>query len=297
MKKVWGMITDRRDTSANSTTTPPTMSSEQTEIVKPHESPLPSDTISLENTTEQGQPQTHHSTHFESESNIGQTRVTKISKSQLHLTELNQRINDLTKEIHQLTKVRNDDLIAFNDHLRERELHINSLQIELVGEREYRQKTEEDNVRLRTTIDDMRDRGAINSDAYYSEQLKKLNQAMQSWAARAVKSQKSNSSGNLSDAEEALIIQALERLDQGRSVTEMIRSSKTSIRAITMNPRHLIALVRQLISLYLFGAVFRPFCFGLSRDVSELMHKTIASICVNGSTPLAITLTSREKVH
>ena len=95
-----------------------------------------------------------------------------------------------------------------------------------------------------------------------------------------------------------MIIQALERFDQGRSVTEMIRSSNTSIREIVDNSTRLIAFVRQLTWLYLFEMIFKPFCFGLRPDMSQLMHKTIESICSQGSTLFHNTsLIHREKVR
>src|SRR5271155_3800980 len=152
----------------------------------------------------------------------------------------------------------------------------------LEEERKHREKVEKDNDNLRTSIVDMSDSGPVHSDDYYFSQLDSLNQVTKSWVAKAVKAQHKESSWVMSDAEAISITQALERFPQGRSVTAMIRASNNSINAIVKDAGCLVALVRQLLWLYLFELIFKPFCFGLPSDVSHLLYNAIQSTCLNG---------------
>jgi hypothetical protein len=190
-------------------------------------------------------------------------------------------------QIDHLTKSQGEEVAMLQQRLHERGLEVQSLLAKLEQERMYCEKVEEDNSMLRSSIVAMKDPGPINTDAYYSERLKRLNQSTKSWAASAVKSRQNENARELSDSDVNSVIQALEKYPQGRSVSETIKGSGNSIRAIAQNPRCQIALVRQLIWMHLYELVFKPFCFGLPTNFSDMMHNTIRSICDKGLILLA----------
>ena len=165
MKKLWDrLITDRDDTNNSRTILP-----DKTELVN--------ESIEANRKTEKrpakSQTEPYHCSHLD---NIGQAPVAHSSKSVPQLPELKQQVDVLTKELHLVMKMRNDELVRFDGESRRHELQLNSLRNELEEERKYRQILEENNVMLRTDIDSMRDRGAINSDEFYSSRLKSLKQ-------------------------------------------------------------------------------------------------------------------------
>lgn len=210
---------------------------------------------------------------------------TTLSTGDIRLSKY--QYDHFMKQIDHLMKSRDEEVAMLQQRLHERGLEVQSLLGKLEQERMYCQKVEEDNSMLRSSIVTMKDPGPINTDAYYSERLKRLNQSTKSWVASAVKSRQNENASDLSDSDLNSVVQALEKYPQGRTVSEIIKCSRNSIRAIAQNPRCQIALVRQLIWMHLFELVFEPFCFGLPKNFSYMMHNTIRSICAKGLTLLA----------
>ena len=186
-------------------------------------------------------------------------------------TEPQKQVNFLTSENARIKEQQ-------RDLQRRHEEEIMHIRAELDQERRYCEEVEADNENLRNQIDSMRDRGGINDDAYYTDRLKRLNLATGAWAAKAAKERHRGGSALLSEKEQQVLIQALEQFDQGKSVTALLRSSNLSINAIMKNVAAQIALVRQLIWLYLCESVFTPFCFGIPQDQSRFISHILESI-------------------
>ena len=143
-----------------------------------------------------------------------------------------------------------------------------------------------DNNMLRSRIVEMSTaHGPVHEDGYYIQRLQQLNETMKSWVATAFKSKQIER--DLSDKDELQLSMTLNASHHGRSLLSMIRQARCSLTEIYLRPRIRMAFVRNLISMYMWEQIFRPFCFGLSAQERRILNNVMWSVCAKGLCSLA----------
>ena len=144
---------------------------------------------------------------------------------------------------------------------------------------EQRDQIAKDNVTLRACNVAMRSpHGQYPDDENYIQRIKNLNESMKIWVKNAFKS---TEHPQLSDAEDAKIVQFLHKQRELESLLSML-PLKDSLRPIYSNSACRIILVRHLISMCLCRYIFRPFCFGLDSSLDRWMNDVFQSILIKG---------------
>jgi len=142
-------------------------------------------------------------------------------------------------------------------------------------------KSEADNSNLRAHIVSIsKPPGQVNDDGFYIQKLNWLNEFTQQWVAGAFKGQRGQA---LESQKELELQRLLEKYNAGRALLELMQRSHTTLQTIYRIPDRRIALVRQLIAMFLSVYIFRPFCVGVRDDVSDILEETITHVFENGT--------------
>jgi chromosome segregation ATPase len=142
-------------------------------------------------------------------------------------------------------------------------------------------KSEADNSNLRAHIVSIsKPPGQVNDDGFYIQKLNWLNEFTQQWVAGAFKGQRGQA---LEPHKELELQKLLDRYNAGRALLQLMQRSHATLQTIYRIPDRRIALVRQLIALFLSVYIFRPFCVGVPEDVSDILHETVAHVFENGT--------------
>lgn len=142
-------------------------------------------------------------------------------------------------------------------------------------------KLEADNSSLRARIvSSSKPPGQTNDDGFYIQKLNWLNEFTQQWVASSFKGLR----GHYLDRDKEIEIESiLNGYEAGQALLQQMKRSRVTLQTIYRVPDRRIALVRQLIALYLTWYVFRPFCAGIPEDMNEILWNTMAYILDNGA--------------
>jgi hypothetical protein len=189
------------------------------------------------------------------------------------------RIAQLEEYISQLSQNHNAKLGEMHKRVVQNEREKEEYAAKLIEVCKERDQIAEDNVTLRAINIAMRSpHGHYPDDENYIQRFKNLNESMKIWVKNSFKS---NQHPQLSDAEDANIVQVLSNHKEFEPLLSML-SSKDSLRPIYSNSACRIILVRHLIALHLCQHIFRPFCFGLDGNSNRLMNNIFQSILTKG---------------
>lgn len=223
--------------------------------------------------------------------NVEETPAHDVQTSALHSTttpiESNER---LTNQL---------DYHDVIQHLEEKNESLRSERDQLVHDKEYviRQATavlaknetlENDNMRLRAQILEMKKPpGQTHNDGEYKNWLESLNAKIELWAASVFKGK-----NKMSNQDEQEITDVITQLDPKTQLFQCLADLNLSIKSVVDDPRTRVPLARHIIAIFLKEYVFAPFCFGMDRKPSDMLHGMAKSTRIAGIWPLLFDYTN-----
>ena len=139
-----------------------------------------------------------------------------------------------------------------------------------------------DNLALRDYIDCTRERQPVHTDNEYIIRMEFLNQKTKSWITTLSKSSRSEDL----EMDYFIIQEALEWTSYGRLFQLWANEEPNRLRRILQNRQHRTFLIRQLIWSEFSESIFSPFCFGLKREVDDLLRRFVDVICLQDTDSL-----------
>jgi len=135
-------------------------------------------------------------------------------------------------------------------------------------------KLSRDNITLREYLNATRQCQPIYSDDEYVARIERLNEQTNSWITTLSKSQQT---ANVQQ-DMLTIPPALNQTNYGRAFASILQKNPNMLERILENRQRRSSLIRQFIWCEFSEVIFRPFCFGLNKDMSDLLLRTMRTI-------------------
>ena len=210
---------------------------------------------------------------------IERREQTHVGRDAKFADSKDKKIAQLENYISQLRQNHDAELVEMRTRVVQNEREKEEYAAKLIEVCKERDQIAEDNVSLRALNVAMRSpHGQYPDEENYIQRFKTLNESMKIWVKNAFKS---NEHPQLSDTEDANIVQIFDKYKELQPLLSML-SSKDSLCSIYSNSACRIILARHLIALHLCQFIFRPFCFGLDNNSNRLMNNIFQSILTKG---------------
>ena len=206
---------------------------------------------------------------------------TDVSKFQMHIAELKKKIAHVEAESAEDKDRCAQSLEQLKTRLEASERRRQQAELDFSNAMAECGKLSRDNVALREYIDVTRHRQPIYSDDEYIARIERLNEQTKSWIATLSKSQKT---ANVQQDMSA-ILPALDQNNYGRAFASVLQENPNMFERILESRQRRSSLIRQFIWCEFSEVIFRPFCFGLTDDVSDLLSRTMRTIRGVGEFP------------
>ena len=211
-----------------------------------------------------------------------------ITNLQLEIVRYQTQISELENVIGRMKEEISESTIRFKRRYGEqqRQLHQSELSRQQAT-MEYRSAKEEcetlshKNLGLLEYIALTRDPQPVHTDNEYTRRIQRLDEMTRSWIGSLSKSRQSEDH----ELDQSIVKQALELNHHGRIFGSLVSERPYILRSILQNRRRRNSLIRQLIWAELSEMIFRPFCFGLRDDVSDLLSDIVDTIYSEGMYP------------